>query len=54
MAIHIPLNNHIQSIKIENLNYETLADERFKLKENEISLIIFEQALPFLLACYYL
>ena len=32
MAIHIPLNNHIQSIKIENLNYEALADERLKFE----------------------
>ena len=32
VAIHIPLNNHIQSIKIENLNDEALADERLKFK----------------------
>ena len=32
VAIHIPLNNHIQSIKIENLNYEALADERLKFE----------------------
>jgi len=32
VAIHIPLNNHIQSIKIENLNDEALADERLKFE----------------------
>ena len=28
VAIHIPLNNHIQRIKIEDLNDEALADQR--------------------------
>ena len=32
VAIHIPLNNHIQSIKIENLNDEALADVRLKFE----------------------
>ena len=32
VAIHIPLNNHIQKIKIENLNDEALADERLKFE----------------------
>jgi uncharacterized membrane protein len=32
VAIHIPLNNHIQRIKIENLNDEALADERLKFE----------------------
>ena len=30
IAIHIPLNNHIQRIKIEDLNDEVLADQRLK------------------------
>ena len=29
LAIHIPLNNHIQKIKIEELNDENIANERF-------------------------
>ena len=28
ITIHIPLNNHIQKVKIEGLNDETLANER--------------------------
>ena len=32
VAIHIPLNNHIQRIKIEDLNYEALADQRLKFE----------------------
>ena len=32
VAIHIPLNNHIQKIKMEELNDETLADERLKFE----------------------
>tara|TARA_Y100001934_G_C12126581_1_gene665800 strand:- start:74 stop:481 length:408 start_codon:yes stop_codon:yes gene_type:complete len=32
VAIHIPLNNHIHKIKIEELNDETLADERLKFE----------------------
>ena len=32
VAIHIPLNNHIQKIKIENLNDEALANERLKFE----------------------
>ena len=32
VAIHIPLNNHIQKVKIEELNDETLADERLKFE----------------------
>jgi len=32
VAIHIPLNNHIQKIKIEDLNDKTLADERLKFE----------------------
>ena len=32
VAIHIPLNNHIQKIKIEDLNNKTLADERLKFE----------------------
>ncbi|MDA9673588.1 DUF1772 domain-containing protein [Paracoccaceae bacterium] len=32
VAIHIPLNNHIQRIKIENLNDEALANERLKFE----------------------
>jgi len=31
-AFHIPLNNHIQNLIIENLNDETLADERLKFE----------------------
>ncbi|MFL2758197.1 MAG: DUF1772 domain-containing protein [Paracoccaceae bacterium] len=30
VAIHIPLNNHIQKLNIEELNDKTLADERLK------------------------
>ena len=33
VAIHIPLNNHIQRIKIEDLNYEALADQRLKFEK---------------------
>ena len=32
VAIHIPLNNHIHKVKIEELNDETLADERLKFE----------------------
>ena len=32
VAIHIPLNNHIQRIKIEDLNDEALADQRLKFE----------------------
>ena len=32
VAVHIPLNNHIQKIKMEELNDETLADERLKFE----------------------
>ena len=32
VAIHIPLNNHIQKVKIEELNDKTLANERFKFE----------------------
>ena len=32
VAIHIPLNNHIQRIKIEDLNDEALADQRRKFE----------------------
>ena len=51
VAIHIPLNNHIQKLNIEELNDKTLADERLKtLKQNGISLTKFEHLSPFLLA----
>ena len=32
VAIHIPLNNHIQRIKIEDLNDQALADQRLKFE----------------------
>ena len=32
VTIHIPLNNHIQKVKIEELNDETLANERLKFE----------------------
>ena len=32
LVIHIPLNNHIQRIKIEDLNDEVLADQRLKFE----------------------
>ena len=32
ISIHIPLNNHIQKVKIEELNDETLAKERLKFE----------------------
>ena len=32
IAIHIPLNNNIQKVKIEELNDETLANERLKFE----------------------
>ena len=32
ISIHIPLNNHIQKVKIEELNNETLANERLKFE----------------------
>ena len=32
VAIHIPLNNHIQKVKIEELNDETIANERLKFE----------------------
>ena len=31
-AFHIPLNNHIQNLIIEDLNVQTLADERLKFE----------------------
>ena len=45
IAIHIPLNNHIQKIKVEELNDETLANERLKFEKrwnffNELRTII--------------
>ena len=33
VAIHIPLNNHIQKLNIEELNDKTLADERLKFEK---------------------
>ena len=33
VAIHIPLNNHIQKIKIEDLNDKDLADERINFEK---------------------
>ena len=33
IAIHIPLNNHIQKVKIGELNDETLANERLKFEK---------------------
>ena len=32
VAIHIPLNNHIQKLNIKELNDKTLADERLKFE----------------------
>ena len=32
VAIHIPLNNHIQKLNIEELNDKTLTDERLKFE----------------------
>ena len=32
VVIHIPLNNHIQRIKIENMNDQALANERLKFE----------------------
>ena len=32
IAIHIPLNNQIQKVLIEELNYETIKDERVKFE----------------------
>ena len=32
VAIHLPLNNHIQKVKIEELNDKTLADERLEFE----------------------
>ena len=32
IAIHIPLNNHIQKVKIDELNDETLTDERLNFE----------------------
>ena len=32
LAIHIPLNNHIRKVKIEELNDEKLANERLKFE----------------------
>ena len=32
IAIHIPLNNHIQKVKIEELNDEAITDERVKFE----------------------
>ena len=54
VAIHIPLNNHIQRIKIEDLNDEAFEINAQNSKQNGISLIIFEQVSPFRLACYCL
>ena len=45
ITIHIPLNNHIQNIKIEKLNEKSIADERINFEKifDGIFLIIFEQ-----------
>ena len=43
VAIHIPLNNHIQKVKIEELNDETLAKERLKFEKRWNFLITFAQ-----------
>ena len=54
IAIHIPLNNHIQKVKIEELNDETLANERLKFETRWnffFFLITFAQVSLFLLAC---
>ena len=51
VAIHIPLNNHIQKVKIEELNDENLANERLKFETRWIFLITFAQVSLFLLAC---
>ena len=32
VTIHIPLNNHIQKVKIEELNEKTLTDERLEFE----------------------
>ena len=32
IAIHIPLNNHIQKVEIEELNDEAITDERVKFE----------------------
>ena len=32
VTIHIPLNNHIQKVKVEELNEKMLADERLKFE----------------------
>ena len=41
VALHIPLNNHIQKLNIDELNDKTLAYERKTLKQNGISLTKF-------------
>ena len=33
MTIHIPLNNHIQNIKIEKLNKKSIADQRINFEK---------------------
>ena len=33
ITIHIPLNNHIQNIKIEKLNEKSIADERINFEK---------------------
>jgi uncharacterized membrane protein len=33
LTIHIPLNNHIQNIKIEKLNEKSIADERINFEK---------------------
>ena len=50
IAIHIPLNNNIQKVKIEELNDETLANERLKFEKRWNFLITFAQVSLFLLA----
>ena len=47
VAIHIPLNNHIQKLNIEELNDKTLAYERKTLKKHGISLTKFAHLSPF-------
>ena len=51
VAIHIPLNNHIQKIEIDALNDDMLADERLKFETRWNFLITFAQVSLFLLAC---
>ncbi|XAT59241.1 DUF1772 domain-containing protein [Rhodobacteraceae bacterium IMCC1335] len=51
-AIHIPLNNHIQKVKTEDLHDQTLADVRLKFEAKWNFFNYVRTVIAFLSACY--